>query len=348
MKKKLIAIAIAAAVAAPLTAQAAVTVSGDAEFKMNHQETTSYVGAPNETHGGWSGTNRVRVKVDADVAGGVSVHTRFRTTSGMDNSAAGAIGALTVDTDYAYIKVPVGPVTLQMGDQLATWGTKYFAEGTRKDNRLKAIYKPSNQMTLLATLDPYMDDKGDGAPKFSFYAIAKMSNMMSAGIAYTLATTTYGPAAAGTEKDAVSNIFVKGQMSGVTFGLESTDWSEYDGSRSLYAMAGMKAAGADLGFHYVKAGSQDSDWSPIGVINGDANMAGGQNEYVVLTAGMKAGGMDITVGAGSAGNEDVSGISNESFVGVDLGKKFGAADFNFSYGSYDSNSSYGFSFETKF
>ena len=71
MKKKLIAIAIAAAVAAPLTAQAAVSVSGDAEFQMVHSETTTFVDG---LSGGWAGTNRVRVKVDADLADGVSVH----------------------------------------------------------------------------------------------------------------------------------------------------------------------------------------------------------------------------------------------------------------------------------
>ncbi|MCW8888616.1 MAG: hypothetical protein OQK25_06095, partial [Gammaproteobacteria bacterium] len=74
MKKNLIAIAIAAAVAAPLTAQAAATLSGDAEFAMQHTEAA-----------GWAGTNRVRVKVDADLGGGVGVHTRLRMTTGGDN-----------------------------------------------------------------------------------------------------------------------------------------------------------------------------------------------------------------------------------------------------------------------
>jgi len=367
MKKKLIAIAIAAAVAAPLTAQAAVTVSGDAEFKMTNRDSTGVtatagnwgsdetwgtaddVAGSGEDSGGWSGSNRVRVKIDADLAGGVSVHTRFRTTTGFDNSSSdnGTVTALTVDTDYSYIVVPVGPVTLTMGDQLATWGTKYFADGARKDNRLKAAYKATSQLTLLATLDPIGDENADGAPKMTFYAITKLSNMMTAGIVYTGETTTYNGTPAGQTNDAVSNVFVKGNMAGVTFGVESTDWSEYDGSRSLYLMAGMKAAGANVGFHYAKAGSQDSDWSPVGVINGNANLAGGLNEYTVITANMKMGGMDVTAGVGTAGNDAVGG-SNESLVGVDLGKKFGAANFNLSFGSYNSTSAYGFSFKTKF
>lgn len=341
MKKKLIALAIAAAVAAPLTAQAAATLSGDAEFTMGNSKAT-----------GWEGYNRVRVKVDADLGGGVAIHTRLRMTTGGDNEVsfadANAVADISssnaVRTDYAYLTAKAGPVALTMGDQLATWGTKYFYQGAQKNNRLKAAVKVSDQFTGMLTMDPYAKADGTGAPGFALYGIYKVSNMMTAGI--MLRGSKDDTAAT----EAANNVFVKGQVGGVVFGFESDSAKDNTGSRGNYMMVGMKAGGADLALHYADATGQDSDFEPLGIINGDATTSAvdaglsGAQKLTLLTAGMKAGGMNVTVGAGRT---EVAGTT-ESIVGLDLGKKLGAANFNFSYGTYAGDTGYGFSFKTKF
>ncbi|MCW8826499.1 MAG: porin [Gammaproteobacteria bacterium] len=335
MKKNLIAIAIAAAVAAPLTAQAAVNLSGDAEFVMQHTEAVTGVS------GGWAGTNEVRVKIDADLGGGVGVHGRMRLENGDSHATTLTGGASNqVTTDYAYLTAKAGPASLKMGDQLATWGTKVWIEGTLKQNRLAAGFKPSDALSVGVFLDPYYDG-GEGKPQINFNAQFKLSNMMKAGLLYLGKKTI----TTGTDVDAMNNIYVKGQMSGIVFGFESMDAG--GASRANYLMAGMKAGGANLELHYLDGKTADADWSPVGVINGDANLAGSSPDITVITAGMKAGGMDITAGIGQAAT-GATGSTKESLVGIDLGKKMGAADFNFSYGTYNSASSYGFSFKTKF
>jgi len=321
MKKKLIAIAIAAAVAAPLTAQAAVTVSGDAEFEMTNYTTAGLVGGNVE---GWNGNNRVRVKVDADLGDGVGAHTRIKGSTGA--------GDALWQVDYAYLTAKVGPATLVMGDQLATWGTKVFIEGALKSNRMVAVFKPSNTLTAKIIMDPYLKGGTVGAPKMGLAFVSKLSNMMTAGL-------LYGQGVNGA--DSTNNVFVKGQMSGITFGVESQSQT---GDRANYVMAGMKAGGANLALHYVTNKVADADWSPVGVINGSADLVTAQTDITMITAGMKAGGMNVTAGVGQAGD----GTTNESMIGLDLGKKFGAADFVFSYGSHDSETAYGFKFKTKF
>lgn len=347
MKKKLIALAIAAAVAAPLTAQAAATLSGDAEFKMTNYGTAGLLGATQAK--GWNGYNRVRVKVDADLGAGVSVHTRLRMSIGADNEVSfstttpaaadpklnSTTSTNAVRTDYAYLTAKVGPASLMMGDQLATWGTKVFIEGSTKMNRLKATFKPSGTLTAGITMDPYAD-AGEGKPQIGFFAIAKVSNMMTAGV---LVIGKKDPAT-----DAENNIFVKGQMAGVTYGVESMTQNNTTDERANYIMAGMKAGGANLALHIITNKKADADWSPVGVINGQSDLIAAQTDITVITAGLKAGGMDVTVGVGQAGD----GTNQESLMGVDLGKKLGAANFVFSYGSHNSESAYGFKFNTKF
>jgi len=333
MKKKLIAIAIAAAVAAPLTAQAAATLSGDAEFGMKNFSEGALFGMTNAK--GWNGYNRVRVKVDADLGGGVGVHTRLRMNLGMDNETDGG-SSNAVRTDYAYLTAKVGPAALTMGDQLATWGTKVFIEGATKQNRLVATFKPSGALTAKLIMDPYMDG-AEGKPQIGFAVVSKLSNMMTAGLLYI---GEKDPAT-----DAENNIFVKGQMNGITYGVESmSQENTVDQDRANYVMLGMKAGGANLALHYVANKTQDADWSPVGVINGNADLTAAQTDITMITAGLKAGGMDVTVGLGQAGD----GTTNESMIGLDLGKKMGAADFVFSYGSHDSETAYGFKFKTKF
>lgn len=324
MKKKLIAIAIAAAVAAPLTAQAAATISGDAEFEMTNYSAAGLLGGPEIE--GWNGNNRVRVKVDADLGGGVGVHTRIKMSTGDD--------ALW-QADYAYMTAKVGPASLTMGDQLATWGTKVFIEGSLKHNRLVAAFKPSNTLTAKIIMDPYYKGAAApfvGAPKMGLAVVSKLSNMMTAGLLYTQGVNG---------GDSSNNVFAKGQMSGITFGIESQSTAD---DRANYVMAGMKAGGADLALHYVTNKTADADWSPVGVINGSADLVAAQTDITMITAGMKAGGMNVTAGIGQAGD----GTTNESMIGLDLGKKMGAADFVFSYGSHDSETAYGFKFKTKF
>ncbi len=87
--------------------------------------------------------SRVRLKVNAKAKGGASVNARIRMTDGMWDGGKGATGNAAdpknIYVDYAYITVPMGPVTLSGGRQVKNF-SKWFSWDGRAD-RLKAVFK---------------------------------------------------------------------------------------------------------------------------------------------------------------------------------------------------------------
>ncbi len=140
MNKKLIAMAIAGALAAPLAAQAAdVSFSGDARLQYANTDTSGATANPRD--------DRVRVRVTADMGDGVKAVARFR---------AQATNGVVDDADESYIVLPIGPVTATLGDQYATWGTGAYVQNSHKPGRVKLAMKAGG-WTLLG-----MDDFGIG------------------------------------------------------------------------------------------------------------------------------------------------------------------------------------------
>jgi hypothetical protein len=129
MKKKLIAIAIAAAVAAPLTAQA-MDMSGDARVRYYANDidnvgkgavTDSRIGLDIKGEDGQVAMAHVRLEIDNAMHGNTAAATA---------AAAGGDQVFTpaVNVDRAYIKANVGAgVTVMGGKTVSNWGHKFVA-----------------------------------------------------------------------------------------------------------------------------------------------------------------------------------------------------------------------------
>lgn len=95
--------------------------------------------------------SRVRLKVNAKSKGGAFAKARIRMGDGMWDGGRGATGNAGDDkniyVDYAYLGVPMGPVTVTAGRQIASF-SKWFAFDGRKD-RLKAVYKNAGTVVAL-------------------------------------------------------------------------------------------------------------------------------------------------------------------------------------------------------
>jgi len=138
--KKFIAAAAGLALAGTMatTAMAEVNFGGSARVRgitmMNYKASADSVSKMD---------SRVRLKVNAKAKGGASAHARIRMADGMWDGGKGATGSASdpknIYVDYAYIKVPVGPVTVQGGRQIKNF-SKWFSWDGRAD-RLSVIFK---------------------------------------------------------------------------------------------------------------------------------------------------------------------------------------------------------------
>lgn len=128
------------------TASAAVTFGGDARARM-YSEHNYDLGATDATGERVNKkdqkiNSRIRVKVNADAKGGAYARARIKIA---DGNFDGATGKKAVVTDYGYIGVPIGPVTIE-GGRINTSVTKFFKWDDR-DDMLAA--KWSNDMTAV-------------------------------------------------------------------------------------------------------------------------------------------------------------------------------------------------------
>ena len=123
--KKYISTALALAMVGAMAASASaaeVTIGGDMRVRGIDQADYRNDNA--------SYDQRVRLTVKAAAAGGASVNLRFRTdgNNGMWNGGANTGAADNgMYTDYAYITVPVGSVTINAGRQMDAWGHRLDA-----------------------------------------------------------------------------------------------------------------------------------------------------------------------------------------------------------------------------
>ena len=148
MNKKVIAMAVTAALAAPMMAQAAdISFNGDARYRWGDIK-TDVPDASNSVY-----DNRVRVVVTGKTDDGVSATAR------LSNDVTGASGATAsasaVTTDYAYITAPLmgGMATLDIGDQLATWGAGFAIKDDFKTGRVK-LTVPVGDWSISGAYDP--------------------------------------------------------------------------------------------------------------------------------------------------------------------------------------------------
>jgi hypothetical protein len=164
MKKVIAAAAGLFRVGSAVSAAAAVTLSGDARARWYYEkyQDGNILGRDEEkkTDEHWSG--RVRVKIDADTKGGAYIRTRIRladarwgtgnTRTNKDNS---------IYTDWAYIGMPIGPVTFE-GGSMPVNITKWSVWDARAD---QAVVKYGFDATELMLIwqKRFEADPGQGA-----------------------------------------------------------------------------------------------------------------------------------------------------------------------------------------
>lgn len=179
MKKFIAAAAGLALVGMASSAMAEVTFGGSARARAILQE--GYTKDRSVT----KLDSRVRLKVNAKAKGGAFAKARIRMADGMWDGGAGATGNAADDkniwVDYGYIGVPMGPVTVSAGRQIAAF-SKWFAWDGRKD-RIKVAYKNAGT-TIVAFYDKNAELTDDATTAATTTVVA------ADGTAVTLTGTT--------------------------------------------------------------------------------------------------------------------------------------------------------------
>jgi len=150
--KKVIAVAAGLMLTGALvtTASAAVSFSGDArvrgyyetDYDFGRQTADPVTGLFSRTNEKDAKANsRFRVKVDADAKGGAYVRSRIKIGDGTHGATVSTKTSVT--TDYMYVGVPMGPVTIEGGRMPANL-TQFFLWDRRFD---MIIGKWANDMT---------------------------------------------------------------------------------------------------------------------------------------------------------------------------------------------------------
>ena len=127
------------------TASAAVSLSGDARARWSYKK---YADATDKTENDEKFSSRVRVKFRAEAKGGAYVKARLRmsdaTWDGTNQTRDKGAGS-NLYTDYAFIGVPMGPVTVEAG--LMPVDLTLFAYWDRREDQFAVTW--ANDMTTL-------------------------------------------------------------------------------------------------------------------------------------------------------------------------------------------------------
>jgi len=128
MNKKLLAIAISAAIAAPVVASADTTVFGDARVRWF--QTAASLDGMADDHKNDNTNSRVRVGVKSEMDG-VEVNARIKATNQDHDQNMSPNTTATIAGDYGYMAVPVGPVKIAGGVMVGNFGNRLTYWDTR-------------------------------------------------------------------------------------------------------------------------------------------------------------------------------------------------------------------------
>jgi hypothetical protein len=123
MNRKLIALAVAGVMAAPLVAQADVSLGGDARVRYYSQ-------TPDGGDAGAVSDSRVRLTINATDGNVAGVNYRMKLSNTTHNTADGSDKPILA-TDYAYAYVNTGLVKVSGGVMQITWGTGLVVNDAR-------------------------------------------------------------------------------------------------------------------------------------------------------------------------------------------------------------------------
>lgn len=132
------------------SAMAELNITGDARARFINKD--NYDLNEDRDDDNASVESRVRLMIDGTYENAFA-HARVKIGDGMWDGAQNGVGTgADVKSDYAYLGLKMGAVTVSMGRQIAGWGHKFFVWDARKD-RLKAVWKASDSTTLAVFYD---------------------------------------------------------------------------------------------------------------------------------------------------------------------------------------------------
>jgi hypothetical protein len=313
MKKKLIAIAIAAAVAAPLTAQA-IDMSGDARVRYYDNSVSELMGSAAAKAEGAQTDSRIGLNISGADGETAMAKVRLEVVN-----THGATADATVTVDHAYISANVGAgVKVTGGKTIANWGHKFYiwdADGDRVsitkslgDMNFGLHFSKAREtgMKLATASAPFTniplnaDDDNDKSGTHLTFTMGKMG-----GIRHDIVEDD----TAGTKVKTTALYGGAPLPGGWGLGFEFVTSDEgTDNNRGLM-LAGMgKVADVALTVGYASAAdgySSDNDFFTFAGTGAEAgamlpglmSQDGNKMTGLFVVAGMKAGMVDLEVGA---------------------------------------------------
>lgn len=145
---------------------------------------------------------RVRLKFDAVLENGIEVRTRLRVSDAKwngatetrlgdnywstkaDPTAARTVLTDGVSTDYAYLHVPIGPVTVDAGHMLASWGLGFWGWNTEVDRVVASLKLGTATLGGFVRKDTELlqgDNEGD-QDSYSLFAKINPNDSTEAGV----------------------------------------------------------------------------------------------------------------------------------------------------------------------
>jgi hypothetical protein len=318
MKKKLIAIAIAAAVAAPLTAQA-IDMSGDARVRY-------YANDIDTVAKGAQTDSRIGLDIKGEDGQVAMAHVRLEVTNAAHGGTVNTDTADNVDiwVDRAYVKANIGGVTVMGGKTIANWGHKFVvwdAEGDRVhinkamgDMNFGLIWTKNTEAGMTASTD----DSLDSTTTSLTFVMGKMGGIRFDNTKNDATSTTV-------KRTALYGGAPLGGGWGLGFEFAQTD-AGTDNDQGLMLAAMGKVGATDLTVGYASAAdgfSSDNDFftfagtgaEPGTVFAGLSSTDGNKMTGMFVVAGMKVDVVDVELGAALI-KSDVAGDPSETVLSV--------------------------------
>lgn len=360
MKKNLIAIAVAAAVIAPLTAQAAVDVSGDARVRYyTNDRGASDVGGNPNTKGAQTDS---RVGLNFQGTDGKTAMAKARLE--ITNTHGGA--AETINVDHAYIAANVGAgVKVTGGKTVANWGHKFVIWDAAAD-RVHITKKMGDLAMGLhftkgteAGLTATSDDTNDNSTTSVTVKMGKIG-----GLRYDMMKNETGAGSVDNNRTAFYGGAPLGAGWGLAFEYASTGGDSYtDNAVGMMLAAAGKVGGADLTVGYATAAdgfNSDNDFFTFAgtgaqagsMLAGLMSGAGYKMTGIFAIAKMKTGAAGVEAGVATI-NTDQAGDPSNTLLSVKVDYPLSKSTKVLAqYGTFSGDlldgSTYGASIETKF
>lgn len=161
---------------------------------------------------------RLRLKVTAQITGGVEVRARLEAGDiewgTGDDTQFGSHENSDVVTDYAYVHLPIGPVMVDAGQQIYSWGNKFLVWDTRVDRLAISAMAGSTSVGVFG--DKIEENNGnegfldDDVDQYGLHAVVNMNDVEAGGLIVFLRDETP------TDQDGVyGDIYVNAVASGV-------------------------------------------------------------------------------------------------------------------------------------